>query len=137
MAQRKTSFSADLKAFAQKTGLTLDQVHRGVAIKLFSAVVMDTPVLDGFLRGSWYVSTESPKITSAARKDSEGSVVNAEIAGIEAKAGTVTYFTNSMPYAYRIEYEGWSSVKAPQGMVRKNVARFQQIVADAVKETKK
>lgn len=137
MATRKTSFAADLRKFATKTGLTLDQVHRGISIKLFSAVVLDTPVLDGFLRGGWYISQDNPNLSGAVRADSSGTAVNAEISGADMKAGTKTYFTNAMPYAYRVEYEGWSHTKAPQGMVRRNVERFQEIVNQAVQESGK
>lgn len=136
MARRNT-FSAGLEAFAKKTGLTLDQVHRGVCIKLFGAVVMDTPVLDGDLRGSWQISGMSPNLSVPNRKDKSGATVTAEIRNFPMKAGTITYFSNSQPYAYRIEYEGWSHTKAPAGMVRKNVARFQQIINEATAEVRK
>jgi hypothetical protein len=33
------------------------------------------------------------------------------------------YLTNPMPYANVIEYDGHSSIKAPDGMVRKNIVR--------------
>lgn len=132
----RNSFSAGLDAFAKKTGLTLDQVHRGVCIKLFGAVTMDTPVLDGDLRGGWQISSDAPILKDTGRKDTSGAKVLAEIRGHQMKAGTITYFSNAQPYAYRIEYEGWSHTKAPEGMVRKNVARFQNIINEAVRESK-
>jgi hypothetical protein len=39
----------------------------------------------------------------------------------------VVYMTNSLPYAEKIEYEGYSR-QAPQGMLRANVAKWQRIV---------
>jgi len=34
--------------------------------------------------------------------------------------------SNNLPYAYKIEYDGWSHTKAPKGMVRKNFIRISQ-----------
>jgi hypothetical protein len=38
------------------------------------------------------------------------------------------YMTNSLPYAYKIEYLGHSKIKAPDGMVRKNFTRITQLL---------
>ena len=40
--------------------------------------------------------------------------------------------SNSLPYAHKIEYDGHST-QAPEGMVRRNVTRFQKIVSDQLK----
>lgn len=53
-----------------------------------------------------------------------------------SKPTDVMYLRNNLPYAYRIEYEGWSKVKAPEGMVRRNVARFRRILNEAVRENR-
>jgi len=48
-------------------------------------------------------------------------------------AGMVTYLSNNLPYAYGLEFGTNSygySKQAPEGMVRINVARWQQIVDD-------
>lgn len=34
------------------------------------------------------------------------------------------FFSNSLPYVNRIEFEGWSKVQAPAGMVRITIAEF-------------
>lgn len=38
------------------------------------------------------------------------------------------YMTNSLPYAYKIEYLGHSKIKAPGGMVVKNFTRITQLL---------
>ncbi|WP_162455859.1 hypothetical protein [Pseudoxanthomonas kalamensis] len=43
---------------------------------------------------------------------------------------------NNLPYANRIEYDGWSHTKAPAGMVRVSFARIRQIVSKAVRDNK-
>lgn len=132
-----TTFSADMEKFAKKLGKTLDQTHRGVVIKLFNSVIMDTPVLNGFLRGAWTISRGEPDTAPKMRRDPNGLITRAEVFFGAGKAGDKTFLTNSMPYAYRIEYEGWSHTKAPHGMVRKNVARIEAIISEAVNEAKR
>ena len=53
------------------------------------------------------------------------------VATVPELAGNVVYLTNNLPYAQRLEYEGWSK-QAPAGMVRVNMAR----IADIMKESK-
>jgi hypothetical protein len=131
------SFAADLGRFRRSTKDRLDRVRRVVVIKLFSAVVQDTPVLTGRLRGNWRVSIGSPLSGSIDRLDPTGAQVGTEIQAIAAdSAGAdAVWMTNSLPYAARIEYDGWSK-KAPEGMMRRNVARFQRLVDEAVRTGK-
>lgn len=133
-----SKFAADIKKFADKANLTMEQAYRGITLKLFSAVILDTPVLDGQLRGSWYSKENTPRIDSTPRVDPSGSVAITELNSMvgKAKLGGKMTMANSMPYAYRVEYEGWSG-KSPQGMVRINVARIQGILAQTVKEVRK
>lgn len=128
------SFAADLSRFRKSTQDRLDRVRRVVVIKLFSAVVQDTPVLTGRLRGNWRVSIGSPLLGEISRLDPQGVQVSAEIQDIAtaARGDDEVWMSNSLPYAERIEYDGWSK-KAPEGMVRRNVARFQRLVDEAVR----
>ncbi len=131
------SFSASLRswpALVQKRHLN---VKRGTAIKLFSAVIKDSPVDTGRLRSNWRTSLTSPDYTT-----SEGAAPMAQtVADMVATSVTVgngsVYLMNSLPYTYRIEYEGWSHTKAPQGMVNRNVDRFRVILAGQVRFFKK
>ena len=52
------------------------------------------------------------------------------------QGGSYTLLTNNMPYAYRIEFEGYSKTKAPEGMVRKNVARFRQLLQEEAQKNR-
>ena len=51
------------------------------------------------------------------------------------KGGGVTFMANNLPYAHRLEFEGWSR-QAPEGMVRRTVARFNQIADEAAKKNR-
>ena len=128
------SFASDLQAYANKVGRTLDQTHRAVVIELFSSVIMDTPVLDGFLRGAWIMSEGAPDFSQVKIADKTGKLTTAKVRTNAGPAGSNVFLTNSMPYAYRVEFEGWSHTKAPEGMMRKNVARIQGIVRKAAQE---
>lgn len=132
------SFSLDLSKFAKGTEEKLEKTKRAVTLKLFSAIVLDTPVDTGRLRGNWQISIAAPKTGTLAREDKSGSTVNSEIkATVEAsKLGDTVILRNNLPYAHRIEYDGWSKVKAPQGMVRRNLLRFERLLKKAAAEGK-
>lgn len=110
--------------------------RREIILRLFRAVVFDTPVLEGTLRGNWQCSMMSP-ITGPISKR-VGNAVMAEIQSIldGSKLEDTIYLRNNLPYAYPIEYYGWSKVKAPQGMVRKNIMRLDRIAAAVARSSR-
>lgn len=131
------SFSAQVSQFSKGTRDKIEAVRRGVTLKLFGAVILDTPVLTGRLRGNWRVSEGKPVLDVTDRVDPSGGTVMREVEGAVAasKGDTSLFLSNSLPYAARIEYDGWSHTKAPEGMVRRNVRRFNALVKiEAAKE---
>ena len=65
------------------------------------------------------------------RQDKSGSSVTSEIvAKTPEGAGQETFMSNSLPYIEDLEYG--SSKQAPNGMVRRNLARVQRIVDKAI-----
>ncbi len=124
------SFSAQISQYSKGTRDKIDRIRRGVTLKLLGAVVMDTPVLSGRLRGNWRPSEGTPVLDAIDRVDPSGAIVMSEItAAVQASTGdAAVYLTNNLPYAKRIEYDGWSHIKAPEGMVRRNVARFNRLI---------
>ena len=127
------SFARDVAAFAVKSEKALDQTVRAITFSLFREVVQRTPVDSGRLKGNWIVSQGSPVRTTTEATDPSGSRTIAAIAGGIGGLGTVNFLANSLSYAERIEYDGWSSVKAPSGMVRIAFARIETIVANAAR----
>jgi hypothetical protein len=126
------SFSADLNRFADKAQSNTEQARQAIVMALFKAVIFDSPVDTGRLRGNWQATLNQPATTAIPREDKTGALVIAEV-GINLGTGDVAnWLANNLPYARRIEY-GWSRVKAPEGMVRKNIARIQQIIRGAVR----
>ena len=130
------SFSDDIKRFAAKTTKAHDEIARGTTIALFNAVIQDTPVLDGRLRGDWQTSVGQPATDENGRVDTVGSASMAEVtANTPQGAGQETYLTNNMPYCEKFE-NGSSKEKAPQGMVRRNVDRFQKLIDEQARRNR-
>lgn len=141
-----SSFENDLRKFAKKIERTLDETHRGVVIKLFSQVIMLTPVDQGFLRGGWAIGHNTPPGGYTKHKDPAGTKGLGAVRSNPGRAGTISYLINGMPYATVAEYGRWGtgpgatikttrdgySVQAPYGMVRISVARFNSIVKQVV-----
>lgn len=115
------NFASDITKFANKAGLRTDDAVVAVCAKVTSLVIAKTPVLSGRLRGNWFASIDnySSEIIDDRRENqakSEG------LAKASKASGHIFTLTNNLPYAYRIEYLGWSSTKAPEGMVRVSMA---------------
>lgn len=113
-----------------------EQTRRAITLKLFTSIILDTPVDTGRLRGNWRTQVDAPKLQVIARDDKGGGAATQEAVenlGDGTGKDIGVYFTNSLPYAAGIEYEGRSK-KAPEGMVRRNIARIKALVRRAVQE---
>ena len=116
-----SNFALDLGKFAQKAGKNADKAVKKVCFDLTSAIIFDTPVDTGRLRANWQASIGIPLLSTLDSTDKSGNdTLASTMAAINKAAGNIFYLTNNLPYAYRIEFEGWSKVKAPKGMVRIN-----------------
>lgn len=132
------SFANDIDKFAKESLDDADEITRAAVFQLFGAVIKRTPVDSGRLVNNWQVGTSIPESVI----DAEGANISALLD--EAKAGTESwdtsspiYIVNNLQYAPRIEYEGWSKIKAPRGMVRISIAEFNESVKTAVAEVAK
>lgn len=127
------SFSLDVKAFCEKAKKNPEIVMRQVSVKLFSAIIKGSPVDTGRFRNNWFAafgSIPSPEITTYAGKQGTAAINRMTKVITESRSTgggwTEMTLTNNLPYAQRLEY-GWSK-QAPQGIVRINVLRFQQLI---------
>jgi len=116
---RGGSFQTQVTGFVKKTIANAEKQRKQDIARLFSAIIDDTPVVTGLLKGNWQATSISPASGKLDRTTpaSPRPAVNA------SQWGQTVYLANNLPYARRIEY-GYSKVKAPQGMVRKNIARL-------------
>ena len=118
------AFDRQIAAFAKKANISIDRAIRGTSIKLFSAIILASPVDTGRFRANWQASNERP---ASGEVNGFADPVN-KVATYINGAPFANEFTlaNNLPYAYKLEF-GYSN-QAPQGMVRINVARFQRIL---------
>jgi hypothetical protein len=129
-------FSNAIARFAAATGRNIEEIHKATSLRLFRAVILSSPVLTGRLRANWLTS-----VTDAATGTVEGngfdSLVLLGKVIDEHKPGEALVLANNLPYAARIEYDGWSHTKAPRGMVRINVTRFTKLLRDETRRVTK
>lgn len=143
------SFSQNVGGWAKDAKKEMADLNKAIAFELFASIILDTPVLEGRLRGNWVISSDNPAsgtvevsqtTTGSESKNRNerprGPVTTKTVHNVSDFLGKVNfesdvdlYLTNNLPYAYRIEYDGYSKVKAPAGMVRKNFIRISENLA--------
>lgn len=130
------SFALDVSKFVEKAKKNPEKVMRQVSIKLFSAIIKASPVDTGRFRMNWMASGSAPASGITDATDKSGNIATGNATSFVLKATDWREFTltNNLPYAQRLEY-GWSQ-QAPQGMVRTNISRFQQLINEEANKVK-
>ncbi|MGY2190500.1 hypothetical protein [Pseudomonas pergaminensis] len=98
-----------------------------------NGLVAGQDYVGGRFRANWNFSIGSVDNSFRIHPDPTGTEATARlVAGaIEFKAGQTAFIVNNLPYAIPLEFG--HSTQAPGGMVRVTVARFQQIVLEAIR----
>ena len=122
------SFVDEIRGFRRALVRQSTNDQRNIAIALFNSIIESTPVDTGRLRSNWYPSINSP----STKIDAGAEDVTAALA--DSPFDVDFYFTNNLPYAIPIE-EGHGVNNAPGGMVRVNVARFDQILTERARRS--
>lgn len=126
-------FAANVGKWTKGVAKDIEDLNKVVILELFTSVILDTPVLEGRLRGNWLITANDPANGTVEIIDPSGdrTVRNIEsfIAKMSGEKNFDVYLTNNLPYAHRIEFDGWSKTKAPEGMVRKNFIRISNNLA--------
>ena len=100
-------------------------------ISLTTDIIYDTPVDTGRLRNNWIPSINKSETSyymlgtdTSKRRSRERPTLQETISKVNTlQLGDTFYFTNNLPYAKRIEFDGWSA-KAPNGMLRRNLIKW-------------
>ena len=145
-------FGALITQWADKKKLDLEKVSRTFVIQVSANIIMATPVgnpkywkspapsgyVGGRARNNWFasVSTPSNETTSNKAKSGQAAINKAKAVSKNLKVGQVYYLTNNLPYIRRLEYEGWSSIQAPAGMLRISVTEAEQALINAINSIK-
>jgi hypothetical protein len=127
------SFSVDVSDWIDKATQAPETVIRGTAIKLFKSIIISSPVDEGTFRANWFVSgaTPSNQVNENVGGGYSSDVISRTSRDVEALVNwEAITFTNNLPYARRLEF-GYSN-QAPQGMVRVNAMRFNELIREEV-----
>ena len=127
------SFAETLVAFAEKTREAIDDVFREVVIEIGTSVIRLSPVDTGRFKGNWQFTVGAPSNQSIDTVDKSGHETIAELVAQASnlEAGQVAYIVNNLVYGVPLEYG--HSDQAPAGMVQITLARYQQIVLEAIR----
>ncbi len=127
------SFAESLAAFAEQTKEAIDDVFREVVIEIGTSVIRLSPVDTGRFKGNWQFTVRAPSNQSIDTFDKAGHETIATLVAEASKleAGQVAYIVNNLVYGVPLEYG--HSDQAPAGMVQITLARFQQIVEEAIR----
>lgn len=127
------SFGLDLAKLAEQATEAVDASLREIIIEVAGSLIRMSPVDTGRFRGNWQFSLMTPGNSTTTNVDPTGAETLGRIVAESGAfaAGQVAYITNSLPYAIPLEHG--HSTQAPSGMVRITLARFQQIVNEAVR----
>lgn len=137
MKRRRNSGSVkeDLRWLTDEAMERGEEICRRAILTLFGAVVRDTPVDTGLLRGNWQATTQEP--ASGTRHEGEDPPIpppDIETPLADLRLGQDAWLVNNLDYADDIEYG--RSKKAPDGMLRRNVVRWQSIVRSAARSVR-
>ena len=127
------SFAESLAQFAEQAKEAIDDVFREVVIEVGTSVIRLSPVDTGRFKGNWQFTVGAPSNQSIDTFDKAGhetiAALVAEVSSLEA--GQIAYIVNNLVYGVPLEYG--HSAQAPAGMVQITLARFQQIVEEAIR----
>jgi len=117
------SIQQQLQEISQRSAQKAEQVVRASVMDVGNRVVIRSPVDTGAFRASWLAGVGAP--------ENKGGSIAQAASDWNLSGGQTLYFTNSLPYAERLEY-GWSE-QAPTGMVRISAAEFDTIAERMIK----
>ena len=131
------SLASDLRRIAANRKSDMEKIVRASAFQLGSNVIMMSPVDEGRLRNNWNSSIGSIDDSNDRGEQTSG---GASFDQLESKINSIDMgatfnFSNSLPYANRIEYDGHSK-QAPDGVVRVAVLQWDSIVKHEVSKYK-
>ena len=129
------SFKNQVASFKDIAKDKVLETKRAVAAELFGSIIRDTPVDEGLLRANWQPTIGAPADGTTEAKDKQGgaTISAAQSTALQVGLGQTVYLTNNLPYAHRVEFEGWSHTKAPRGMVRINIQRVAKNIKKLIK----
>ena len=119
------NFALDMSRFANKSLGEIEQVVRKTAIDLTTSIIKGTPRDTSRAASNWFVSFENSTDKTTKDTNPTKAIADATTTIATNKIGKYIYIQNNLPYIVKLEY-GYSK-QSPNGMVRRNIARFSKI----------
>lgn len=128
-------FASQLSAFAEKSLVKVDQLHKLIVFHVYRGVVLKTPVDTGFARASWFIGNGVIP-TGTASKPGKGGSVPAPNMGAASGVSSrkITYIVNNAPYIIPLEYGHSDQARNPDGMMRRTLAEVRATFGTLVKQ---
>lgn len=126
-------FGKEMRAIAKRMNRRVEDVAAEVLIDTFTSIIERTPVDTGRLQGEWQTTVQNPAGSQTGKRPHAAAVLEL-VSTIDDP--DLYFFSNNMPYAARIEFDGHSSVKAPEGMVRVSLEETAATLRRLAKEVK-
>lgn len=141
------NFSGDVNTWViGKAGSNANpkRVRDGVLLKLFGAIIKDTPVDKGRARGNWNTNIGSANLGKQANAPKGQAPLRRAATELKpSEMKDTVYFSNNLPYISALEFGKYPGVgpktvsgaggiyskQAPEGMVRKNLVSFDNLIA--------
>lgn len=125
----------DMERYIEGKKIALHDALRLAFLEIGVSIIENTPVDEGFARGSWTFSqSKNPVFNSKADKSGQAAISSLENGVSQAKKYAVYYLLSNLVYMPRLEY-GWSQ-QAPAGMIRTSINRFETELRKRINETK-
>ena len=127
------TWSIPIDRLIAKANTDAETFIRKVTIDLYGKVIDMSAVDSGRYKQNWQPSYDEPITSPIDGFDKSGEATKArmELAVKSFPIGRVMYLANALPYAYRLEYDGWST-QMPMGSVRLTARNFDAAIAAAV-----
>lgn len=130
------SLTTELQRIATAKKKTLNQAYRMILNDVANQMITSSPFDTGAFRSNWMSSANFADLSY----DKTETSVTTSFGRLTATLSSLTtndsfYFTNSLPYAEKLE-EGWSDF-APMGIVNVAINDFHSIVEKRVNQLKR
>lgn len=116
-------FSLEVKMWTARAAAGLREARKEALLDIGTAIIAETPVKTGACMSNWQSSIGEAKEGKLPIRPLSAPIAELKET-LEKLDGDQTFvMRNNLPYATRLEF-GWSA-QAPEGMVRRNVERWQ------------
>ena len=127
------TWSIPIDRLIAKAGGDMETAIRLVTYNMYAQVINMSAVDTGRYKINWQPSYGAPITTpiDGFDKGGEATIAKMEAAVKSFPIGGTTFLSNALPYAYRLEYDGWST-QMPMGSVRVTARTFDESVKSAI-----